>query len=75
MFDLERAATYAALNFVAFDSNSRPVPGAVMVGASLSLVGSLSARRSSFGMPREEKEASPPSFVPAATEMTQGALP
>jgi hypothetical protein len=46
-----------------------------MVGASWSLFGSESASRSSFGMPREEKEASPPSFVPAPTEMTHGALP
>src|ERR1035437_3138163 len=54
-------------------AKARPVPGAVIVGASLSLEGSLSVRRWARGIPRDEKPASVPSFVPAATPITHGA--
>ena len=64
----------ALVNLAELISNSRPVPGATMVGASKSLFGSLSARRAALEVPRDEKPASPPSFVPAPTEITHGAL-
>ena len=73
-FEIERVDTIGAENFAEFVANSRPVPGATIVGASKSLFGSASARRSSLGIPRDEKPASPPSFVPAPTLITHGAF-
>ncbi len=69
-FEVERVEMIAAVNFDESDANSRPVPGAVIVGVYCS----PASVRSSAGTPREEKLARPPSFVPAATEMTHGAL-
>src|SRR5688500_16638667 len=63
----------ALVNFV-LSVNWRPVPGAVIDGASKSSFGSAFAVRCCFGVPREDNPAIPPAFVPAATEITQGAF-
>ena len=66
---MARVETTSVVNRPLSDANSRPVPGAVIVGALKSPAG-----RWDFGTPREEKLARPPSLVPAATLITQGAL-
>jgi len=71
---LERVETIAAVKLALFEGNPQPVPGAVIVGAAKSLLGSRSKSRSEFGMPRDLKFAMPPSLVPAATEITHGAF-
>jgi hypothetical protein len=73
-FDAERTETISVVNRPALDAKMRPVPGAVIVGASKSSSGSELKRRSSRGMPREEKLASSPSLEPAATPITKGAF-
>src|SRR6185369_12478295 len=65
---LARVDTTSAVNLPLSAANSRPVPGAVRVGALPSPAG-----RCDFGTPRDEKLARPPSLVPAATLITQGA--
>src|ERR1051326_5567180 len=69
MFVLARTETISEVNLPESEANSRPVPGAVMVGALKS-----PAARCAFGTPREEKLARPPSLVPAATPITHGAF-
>src|SRR3954471_20220210 len=69
MLVFERVETTSEVNLPLFEANSRRVPGAVRVGALKS-----PAARWDFGTPRDEKLARPPSFVPAATLITQGAF-
>src|SRR6266852_3004722 len=66
---LARTETTSEVNLPESDANSRPVPGAVREGAT-----TAPAPVWDFGIPREEKPASPPSLVPAATPITHGAV-
>src|SRR5690242_11208658 len=59
---LARTETTSEVNLLASEANSRPVPGAVMLGATPP------------GRPRDEKLAKPPSLVPAATPITHGGV-
>src|SRR5260370_27438474 len=69
MLVLARTETTSDVNFAESEAHWRPVRGAVMVGALLSAAAGCALRT-----PRDEKLARPPSFVPAATPITQGAL-